>query len=142
MVVALPVRLLPLSQTHCDREKLFFQEANTLDCWEAEIYKKLYIKPECCSLNRKDCGHTLSGADRKVHFLSEWKQWAQTAKLPISKTLTKNLKPHSGFFFLIFQGTAMFDLLRTAAARFAKSGEIMLLLDLVEVEFSLSLEPQ
>lgn len=62
------------------------------------------------------------------------------SKLPISKTLTKNLNPHTAS--LIFRGTAMFDLLGTAAARFAKSGEITLLLDLIEVEFSLSLEPQ
>lgn len=72
--MALSIRLLPLSQTCCDRDELLFQEANVFDCWEAEIYRKLYIKSECCSLNMKDCGHTLSGAGTNVNFLFEWKQ--------------------------------------------------------------------
>lgn len=132
MAVALSIRLLPLSWTCCDRDKLLFQEANIFDCREAEIYKRLYIKSECCSLNKKDCGHTLSGADRNIHFLFWVETVGTNTKLPIPKTQTDSL---------IFQGTAMLGLLGTATARFAKSGEIMLLFYLVEVEFSLLLEP-
>lgn len=63
----------------------------------------------------------------------------QTSHLQNPITLTKNLKPPTDS--LVFQGTAMFGLLETATARFANSGEIMLFLGLVEVEFRLSVEP-
>lgn len=110
------------------------------DSWEAEVYKKLYIKSECCSPNKKDCGHTQHLTETSVFFLngsSGHKQ--QTSHLQNPTTLTKNLKPPTDS--LVFQGTAMFGLLETATARFANSGEIMLFLGLVGVEFRLSVEP-
>lgn len=48
-----------------------------------------------------------------------------------SMAITKSLKPHTDS--LIFQDTAMLGLLGIATARFAKSGETMLLFDRVEV---------
>lgn len=46
------------------------------DYWEAEMYKKLYIKFGLCSPNKKGFGHTFPGAERNVYFLFEWKQQA------------------------------------------------------------------